>query len=418
MDVKKLFLSAALAATVGSHSSFAANPNSTRMETIAPTVTQASCTTNCDVSCDSTPCGCDAAGGGLFSRLGLGSRTCGAGCDSSTCCDANCELNKGLFNRGLFAGGCDSCGGCGSTRGCGGSGCGDQGFGGCDGNDCGGCDGLSAGCDAGLLGYGWVKRSDQCFDDFISPMTNSFFFEDPRTLTEARFIFMNNQLPNALGGNSLQVYAMQARVALTQRLSLIATKNAIYSTQSPLLDSGFADGAFGFKYNLYRDVQRGRLLSAGITFDVPTGAKRTLQGNGNGEYHFFTTAGTRIGSRGHWLIASGLREPADKSLENRLFYVSNHLDRRIGNRALYAFTELNWYNYGSSANAFAQSIEGGDLFNLGSPNVTGNDLVTHAIGLKSKPRSNMEAGVAWEYPMTARDGLMDNRLTADFIVRY
>ena len=72
----------------------------------------------------------------------------------------------------------------------------------------------------------------------------------------------------------------------------------------------------------------------------------------------------------------------------------------------------------SSGNAFGLPIEGGDLFNLGSVGITGNDLVTHAIGLKARPKRNIEAGVAWEYPMTARKGLMDNRLTADLILRY
>ncbi|MCA9126747.1 MAG: hypothetical protein KDB22_06670 [Planctomycetales bacterium] len=249
-------------------------------------------------------------------------------------------------------------------------------------------------------------------------MTNPVFFEDPRTLSELRFIFLSHKLPAALGGNSVQVYAMQARAALTDRLSVIATKDGFISTQSPVLQSGVADVAAGLKYNLYRDVQAGRLVSVGTTYEIPMGSNKSLQGNGNGEFHFFVTAGTRVGSRGHWISAAGLREPLDTNLENRVAYWSNHLDRQIGDRPLYAFTELNWYNYMSSGNAFGLPIEGGDLFNLGSVGITGNDLVTHAIGLKARPKRNIEAGVAWEYPMTARKGLMDNRLTADLILRY
>ena len=37
--------------------------------------------------------------------------------------------------------------------------------------------------------------SDHCFDDFISPISNPFFFEDPRSLTEFRGIFLDNSLP-------------------------------------------------------------------------------------------------------------------------------------------------------------------------------------------------------------------------------
>ncbi len=374
MNVKSFLFSSALLATFGAGASLAVEPlvsarlTDSRLETMAPTVTSASCSVSCDDGCGAN------WGGG-----------CGGSCDAAT---SACDDWYGA------GGGC------------------------CDGAGSSGCDSFGCGCDSGLLGYGLIKSSDHAFDDFISPMTNPVFFEDPRTLTEARFIFLNHQLPTALGSNSVQAYAMQVRVALTKRLSLIATKDGFVYTQSPVLDSGFLDVAAGLKYNLYRDAQRGRLLSVGGTFEVPTGSKRSLQGNGNGEFHFFTTAGTRLGSRAHLLVASGIREPADKSLENGMVYFSGHLDRQIGNRPLYAFTELNWYNYTSSGTAFPLPIEGGDIFNLGSPGITGNDLVTNAVGLKAKPRQNMEAGVAWEYPLTARQGLMDNRLTADFIVRY
>lgn len=206
--------------------------------------------------------------------------------------------------------------------------------------------------------------------------------------------------------------------SIDQASELDRNQGRVHLYAKPCARCGFADIAAGLKYNLYRDAACGRLLSVGATFEIPTGSNRSLQGNGNGEFHFFTSAGTRVGSRSHWLIGSGLREPADDNLENRVFYLSNHFDRQLGDRPLYAFTELNWYNYGSSAAAFPLPVEGGDLFNLGSPGITGNDLVTHAIGMKAKPRRNVEAGVAWEYPMTARQGLMDNRLTADLIVRF
>ncbi len=352
MDVKRFLLSAAIVAALGSAQLRAGTPFDSRMETIAPTVTQASCSLGCD---DSNVSSCDD----------------GSFCDP-TDCDSYCDSS-----------GCDS-----------------------------------MGCDQGLLGYGLIKRSDYCFNDFVSPMTNPVFFEDPRTLSEVRFIFLNHELPAALGGNSVQVYAMQVRAALTKRLSLIATKDGLIYTQSPVLESGFADISAGLKYNLYRDPQAGRLLSVGMTFEVPSGSKKSLQGNGNGEFNFFVTGGTRIGDKAHWISASGLREPADTSLENRLWYWSNHLDRQIGDRPIYAFTELNWYHYSSNATAFPLPVEGGDLFNLGSPGISGNDLVTNAIGLKARPRNNMEAGVAWEYPISKLEGLMDNRLTLDLIVRY
>ncbi len=382
MTVKKWMLASlvGVVGTVAGANTMATGPVSSRVvsaqarhdQVIAPTVTAASCSVgscgaSCDASCadDCDACGCSEGSGGLFSNL-FGNA---CGCDDNVC----------------DAGGCDSMG-------------------------CGGSD--------GLLGYGIIKPSDKCFDDFISPMTNPVFFEDPRSLTEVRFIFLNHNLPAALGGNSVQVYAAQLRARLTDRLSLIATKDGLIYSQSPLIEPGLADLAAGLKYNLYRDVEAGRLLSVGATYEIPMGANKSLQGNGNGEFHFFVTSGTRIGERAHWLSASGIREPADTNLENRVWYWSNHFDYQLADRPLYAFTEFNWYNWQSSGTAFPLPVEGGDLFNLGSTGVTGNDIVTQAVGMKAKPRSNVEAGIAYEFPLTERRGVLDDRLTADLIFRF
>jgi hypothetical protein len=322
-----------------------------------------------------------------------------AGCHDT---GVNCDLN-----------GCES--DCCDSSGCGSGGLMSGLFGGCNSGCDTACDAM--GCDTGLLGYGIVKRSDHCFDDFISPMTNPVFFEDPRNLTEARFIFLHHNLPDSLLGNSVNVYAMQFRLALTERLSLIATKDGFVDSQSPILDSGYADLAAGLKYNLYRDACAGTLLSGGFTYEIPMGSNRSLQGNGSGEWNFFVTGGKRLGSKSHWISAAGIRVPNDDNAENQVSYWSNHWDRQIGDRPIYAFTEVNWYHYMSSGTAFGP-VEGGDLFNLGSSGVTGNDLVTQAIGGKFKPRRHVEIGVAYEFPLTERKGLLEDRLTADLIFRY
>lgn len=282
----------------------------------------------------------------------------------------------------------------------------------------GGCDSLGGG--SGLLGYGIIKPSERCFDDFISPVSNPIYFEDPRTLTEVRFLFLHHNLPAGLGGNSVQAYVAQIRLALSDRLSFIATKDGLVYTQSPVLDSGFLDLNAGFKYNLYRDPVAGRILSGGITYEMPVGSERSLQGLGDGDFNFFVTGGTRLmGSRrAHWLSASGLRQPLDENAGNRVAYWSNHFNYQLGTRIpTYVFTEFNWWHYLSNGGG-AVNVEGGDIFNLGAPAVRGNDLVTQAVGVRMKLRRNVEAGSAFEFPLTEREGLMQDRITMDLIIRY
>ncbi len=121
------------------------------------------------------------------------------------------------------------------------------------------CDSACDGCDGcgllkkkpcGLLGLGvlpsvldLVKPSEHCYSDFISPMTNPVYFEDPRQNTEARAIFINHKIPVVAGNPSgrVQLYAVQIRVRLTENLSLIAVKDGYIVSQSPLLDDGWAD---------------------------------------------------------------------------------------------------------------------------------------------------------------------------------
>jgi len=277
------------------------------------------------------------------------------------------------------------------------------------------CDG-GANCLTGLTSL--LHKSDHCLDDFISPMTNPVFFEDPRTLTEARMIFINHQLPKQLGGQNLQVYAMQLRFAINEDVSIIATKDGFIVSDNPLIDDGWADIAAGLKVNVYKDYSSGTLLSVGTTYEAPFGTPRALQGNGDGEFHIFTSGGTRFLDDYHLLSGLGLRLPVDQGAESTSMYWSNHIDRKLGDSKFYLLGECNWYHWLVDGNAFPAPVEGLDFFNLGSTGVDGNDIVTAAIGVKYKPSGNTEIGVAWEAPFTDRRDVLDDRLTVDWIIRY
>lgn len=335
-----------------------------------------------------------AAAGNLFGCIpclspGCADTSCSDGCcpDVSCCAPSACSDN-----------------GCGES-------CGES----C-GADCGALFGnLNCDCLSGLTSV--IKKSDHCFDDFISPMTNPVFFEDPRTLTEARMIFVNHNLPGALGGSSAQLYAVQLRFAINEDVSIIATKDGYMVSDNPLLNDGWVDVAAGLKVNVYKDVATQTLLSVGGTFEAPIGSRRTLQGNGDGEFHLFTSGGTKVLDHYHVLSGLGLRLPVDQNAENTMMYWSNHLDRKIGNSKFYVLGECNWYHWLVNG-ATPIPATGIDIINLGSNSAAGTDIVTAAIGVKYKPSGNTEIGVAWEAPMSDRRDIMKDRLTVDWILRY
>ena len=284
--------------------------------------------------------------------------------------------------------------------------------------ECGDCEGC---CQDRLFGLVLSPRDTTDFAGFISPMTNPVYFEDPRTLTEARAIFIQHRIPNRapLAGGDVQLIAVQLRAALTENLSIIATKDGyiISGSDAPGAD-GWANVNVGLKYNLYKDVETQRILSGAVVFELPVGSTRALQGNGSGVFDLKLTGAAQLSDRWRGMSAIGFRLPSDTVDNSQSSYWSVHFDRTLGDRGLYFFTEYNWYHWLKSGRGGLPGVEGLDLYNLGSTAVAGNDIVTGAIGLKYKPTAWREYGVAWEVPLTDRRDIIDNRITADVIFRY
>ncbi|MEZ6047428.1 MAG: hypothetical protein R3C11_17970 [Planctomycetaceae bacterium] len=154
-----------------------------------------------------------------------------------------------------------------------------------------------------------------------------------------------------------------------------------------------------------------------MTFELPVGTPRALQGNGDGEFHLFLTGGAEIMEGVHFLSGTGFRLPSDTTSESQSWYWSNHLDAQVIDN-VYVLGEVNWYHWMKSGTGGVPGIEGGDLFNLGSTGVAGNDIVTAAVGFKVKPADNQEIGFAWEVPLTDRRDVLDDRYTVDWIIRF
>jgi len=270
-----------------------------------------------------------------------------------------------------------------------------------------------------LLGF--IAPSDMGMWRFISPMTNIVYFEDPRTLTEIRPIFIQNKIPfrAPLAGGDVQVIAVQMRAALTENLSVIATKDGfiMYGADGPA-DDGWANVNAGLKYNLYKDYERQQILSGAIVYELPVGSTRALQGNGSGVFDLILSGAAQLDDYWRTVSAFGLRLPSDVVDNSQSLFWSLHFDRTIGNRGLYVLTEFNWFHWLRSGENGIDGIEGLNLYNLGSTGVAGDNVVTGAIGFKFKPNPYREYGIAWQVPLTDRRYLMDNRITVDAIFRY
>ena len=88
---------------------------------------------------------------------------------------------------------------------------------------------------------------------------------------------------------------MQLRAAINEDVSIIATKDGFIVSDTPVIpNDGWADIAAGLKINVYKDVCSQSLISVGTTYEAPLGSPRSLQGNGDGEFHMFTSGATKL----------------------------------------------------------------------------------------------------------------------------
>src|SRR5690606_16538565 len=85
----------------------------------------------------------------------------------------------------------------------------------------------------------------------------------------------------SLGGD-VQVYALQFEIALSERFSIVATKDGyvVFDPDNEALwsdQSGFANLAAGFKYAFLYDPASSTAASATVTFELPTGNHDVFQ---------------------------------------------------------------------------------------------------------------------------------------------
>jgi len=265
----------------------------------------------------------------------------------------------------------------------------------------------------GSLGEGKHKR-------YVPPVSNPLLNETPYITTEVRPVYIYHSFPSVLPGNT-NIFAVQLRVALTERLGFIANKDgyADVNFDAPgLSDDGFANIAFGFKYALFSDPKKETLVTAGLTYEPPTGRLKAstlwLQGNGDGFITPFVSAANTYGKLGvEAMVNTKLALDGDKNAS--WFHYSLHADYEILPN-FFPLVELNGYTPIDEANLTPFPFEGYDVVSIG-----GNDLsavASFAVESRYKISNHVIAGISYETPITGKQDLLNWRLTADLVFYY
>jgi len=281
------------------------------------------------------------------------------------------------------------------------------------------CGGCGNGCGCGCNGCAF--RSDHAFCRFIEPITNPCYFVDPRSMTRLRVLFLNQMIPenSILAGGDYQLYAAQASVALNERFSIIAQKDGYITLQpdSGPNEEGWGDLSAGIKYVIVRDPCNQFIMSGGVIYEWSNGSRDVFQGNGDGMWNFFLSAGKELG-RAHFIGNVGYHQPNNNNQESTWMHYSLHLDYMLTDR-LYFVCEHTGITYTKSGRRLpGVNMEGGDLINLGAGDVAGNYVATMAVGGTYVLSQHVHLGAAYEFPVTGREDLLDNRTTAFLSLIY
>jgi len=266
----------------------------------------------------------------------------------------------------------------------------------------------------------------------ISPVANPLFFEDPNITTEVRPVFMQQYMPDTFSfaggsvplGGSLRVYAVQLRVALTDRLGFIASKDGYIEFQPNHTlghTYGWANIAFGAKYAVVDDPDKQFIVTPGLTLEVPSGNERVFQGRGSGEWNPFVSAEKGFDAF-HVTGNLGFRVPNDMDDQTAQMHYSLQFDYRVC-QYFTPFIAANGYTILTEANnkllgAVNLNTEMYDLINFGSTEARGRTQLTLAGGFRSRVWKKLDLGFAYEGGIVDPKGIFDSRVTADAIWHF
>lgn len=310
--------------------------------------------------------------------------------------------------------------------------------------------GAAAGCDSLFPGFTcdeWEARPA----GHVAPMSMPYLFEDPYITTGLNLVGIYHNFPedSVFDGGEVGVLALQARLAITDRLAFIATKDGftILRSDNFALDNeeGFMNISAGFKYAVIDDRERGLIVTPSLRFEIPLGNDDVLQGHGDGIFIPAVTVGWGPDDI-HLIAGLGAQLPIDGDANSSLLFYNVHLDQAFavdfipGADFIVPFIELNGLAYmdsgdGSTQINLASSAglghsqplrtvqgvlsgitadrrgDGVDVANLGSSGMGNEDIVTMAWGVRVPFRNGISTGFSYERALSQREDIFEQRAT-------
>jgi hypothetical protein len=258
---------------------------------------------------------------------------------------------------------------------------------------------------------------------YVPSIANPVFNETPYITTELRAIYMHQDLPKEFltGGGNIDMGAAQIRIAITDRLGFIATKDGyadLHFKRGLPDEEGFANLAAGLKYAVISDPKTNTILTVGAEYEAPTGNLKTggisLQGKGDGFIDLFVTGATTFDKLG-FQASIGTNLALDNDHDSSMLHYSANVNYEVLPN-FFPMIELNGFTTIDKGRRTVANFEGMDLVNFGSTD--SGTVVTAAVGARYRFNENVMVGIGYERPVTDREDLLNWRVYADLVIRY
>jgi hypothetical protein len=251
---------------------------------------------------------------------------------------------------------------------------------------------------------------------FVHPISSPYVHENSFITTDIRAWYVYHEFPNSNLGGDAQVAAVQVRLALTDRLQLVAYKDGyVWFDDSTVNDEGFNDIAAGLKYNFYRDVENQLYMSGGIGYELGLGDSEVLQDDDELRIWGSIDKGfdeLHVGATLNYFYPTGTEDALGDSER-----ISWHL------HADYYLTDwfspvinINGYHTTDASSTAPLGFTGVDVANLGGGE--SEDVITIAFGGEFRINPDVSFRAAYEIPLTDNNDLFGDRITASFVWEF
>lgn len=252
---------------------------------------------------------------------------------------------------------------------------------------------------------------------FVMPVTAPYYNENSFITTDIRGWFVYHKFnSDALPNSHATDLAAQIRIALTDRLQLVAYKDGYLDLNGAIKDSGWNDLAAGLKWQYYRDDKTQLYAAVGAGYEFRTGESKVLQNDS--EARFWASVDKGFGKFHTGLNVNYRATTSGKDKDNGNSDILSwhlHADYRL-TEWFSPVAELNGYHVISDSNT-GVALNGADVLNLGAKDA--DPTVTGALGTEFRAGENTAIRAAYEIPLSSnKSDLFGTRFTFSIIYTF